>query len=363
MKLFILPLTILIGVLIITAIIFNTYSPISLPSNGDNNKDKTEDVKGAIWKSTDGGRNFEPKSKMANQDAKINLSKNVIQLISGANNDIIALNNKGGVFKTTNWGGDWNILLDSKTIPTSVGINPNKTEDIYIGAIESKRARLYRTINLGKDNNWQEIYTEPKEGTSFISIKIDTKNDNIIYALLSSGVLLKSYNKGLDWVLATNLKSTVIGLEIDPVNSNNILIIGTTKIFISTDSGFSFQESVPKLKLQAITGSQITSFAINSKNFQEIYLGGSGEIIRTTDKGKTWENIRILTPNLSSPVANIRISNSDPNVIYYNVGTVLYTSSNRGETWNTSDLSSIVKNISDILIDKEKSDIIYLSSN
>jgi len=362
MKLFIIPLTILIGVLIITAIIFNNYSPISINSN-NNNKSKTEDAKGAIWKSTDGGRNFEPKSKMAEANPKIDLSRNVVNLISGANNDIVAITSKGGVFRTTNWGADWNILLNSTIVPTAIAINPNTTEEIYIGAIENKRARLYRTINAGKDDNWQEIYTEPKEGASFTSIKIDTKNENIVYALLSSGVLLKSYNKGLDWVLAHNLKSTAIGLEIDSNNSDVILVVGTTKIFYSTDGGFSFEESTPKLKLQAITGAQIASFAINPSNSQEIYLGGTGEIIRTTDKGKTWENVRILTPNLSLPMSNIRISKSNQNVIYYNVGTVLYTSSNRGETWNTSDLSSIVKNISDILIDREKSDIIYLSSN
>ena len=361
MKLFILPLTILIGVLIITAIIFNSYSPISLPSNNEN-QSKKEEVKGAIWKSTDGGRNFAPKSKVVT-NTNLDLSRNVTQLISGDNNDILALTSKGGVFRTNNWGEEWNLILDGKIIPTAMGVNPNKTEEIYIGAIESKRARLYKTTDLGKNNNWQEVYTEPKSGTSFVSIKIDPKNDSIVYALLSSGVLLKSYNKGLDWVLATNLKSTVIGLEVDPTNSKNIVVIGTTKIFISIDEGFSFEESIPRLKLQAITGSQITSFAINPNNSQEIYLGGTGEIIRTVDRGKNWENIRILTPNLSLPIANIRVSKSNSNVIYYNVGTVLYTSSNKGETWNTSDLSSIVKNISDILIDKEKSDIIYLSSN
>lgn len=360
MKLFLIPLTILIGILIITAIVLNSYSPISLPSNNQSNPDE---AKGAIWKSTDAGRNFEPKSKMASSEAKIDLSRNVIQLVNGANNDIIAITSKGGVFRSTNWGADWNILLDSAVIPTVIGINPNKTEEIYIGAIESKRARLYRTVNSGKDNNWQEIYTEPKSGTSFTAITIDPKNENIVYALLSSGVLLKSYNKGLDWVLAANLKTTVIGLEIDTNNTNTLIISGINKIFISTDGGFSFQESTPELRLQAVTGSQITSFAVNPNNSKEIYLGGTGEIIRTTDGGKTWEKLRILTPNLSLPVTNVSISKSNSNVIYYNVGTVLYTSSNKGETWNTSDLSSIVKNISDILIDKEKSDIIYLSSN
>lgn len=361
MKLFILPFTILIGVLIIVAIIFNNYSPISVTSN--NNKSKTEDTKGAIWKSTDGGGNFEPKSKMAEANSKIDLSRNVVNLISGANNDILAITSKGGVFRTTNWGADWNILLNSTVIPTAIAINPNKTEEIYIGAIENKRARLYKTINSGKDNNWQEIYTEPKEGASFNSIKVDPKNDNIVYSLLSSGVLLKSYNKGLDWVLANNLKSIAIGLEINSSNTEDIVVIGITDIFTSKDGGFSFEKSSPKLKSRPITGSQITSFAVNPQNFNDIYIGSTGEIIRTTDKGETWENVRILTPNLSLPISNIRISKSNQNVIYYNVGTVLYTSSNRGETWNTSDLSSIVKNISDILIDREKSDIIYLSSN
>jgi photosystem II stability/assembly factor-like uncharacterized protein len=361
MKIFLLPLTILIGILIITAIIFNSYSPISLPS-GDNNSEKTDDVKGAIWKSTDAGRTFEPKSKVAS-NSSTNLSKNVISLSKGADKDIIAVTGRGSIFKTSNWGNEWNLVLNSPIIPTAVGINPKNTNEIYIGAIESKRARLYRTMNLEKANEAKEVYTEPKSGPSFVSIKVDPKNDNIVYALLSSGVLLKSYNKGLDWVLATNLRSTVIGLELNPDNTENILVFGITSIFNSIDGGFSFEESVPRLKSRPVTGSQITSFAVNSNNFNEIYIGSTGELLRTEDGGKTWINISILTPNLSLSVTNIRVGESDPNVIYYNVGTVLYASSNKGETWNTSDLSTIVKNITDLLIDREKSDIIYISSN
>lgn len=361
MKIFLLPLTILIGIFIITAIIFNSYSPISLPSV-DNNNEKTDDVKGAIWKSTDAGRTFEPKSKV-DSNSSSNLSKNVISLSKGSDKDIIALTGRGSIFKTSNWGNEWNLILNSPIIPTSVGINPNNTNEIYIGAIESKRSRLYRTMNLEKANEAKEVYTEPKSGPSFVSIKVDPKNDNIVYALLSSGVLLKSYNKGLDWVLATNIKNTVIGLEINPNNTENILVFGTVNVFNSVDGGFSFEEFTPKLKTRAVTGSQITSFAVNPNNFNEIYIGSTGELLRTEDAGKTWTNIRILTPNLSLSITNIRVSESDPNVIYYNVGTVLYASSNKGETWKTSDLSTIVKNITDLLIDREKSDIIYISSN
>ncbi len=361
MKVFLLPLTILIGILIITAIIFNNYSPISIPSGEDNNK-KTDEVKGAIWKSTDAGRTFEPKSKVAS-NSSTNLSRNVITLSKGADKDIIAITSKGSVFRTSNWGNEWNLILNSTIISTTVGINPNNTNEIYIGAIESKRARLYRNLNLDKTNDLKEVYTEPKNGPSFVSIKVDPKNNNIIYALLSSGVLLKSYNKGLDWILANNIKSTVIGLEVDPKNPDNILICGITSIFKSKDGGFSFEESIPNLKSRAVTGSQITSFTINPNDFNEIYIGSTGELLRTNDNGKTWNNVRILTPNLSLPVTNIRVSESDPNVIYYNVGTVLYVSSNKGETWNTSDLSSVLNNITDLLIDREKSDIIYISSN
>jgi len=360
MKIFLLPLTILIGILIITAIIFNNYSPISLPS-GDNNQ-KTDDIKGAIWKSTDAGRTFEPKSKVAS-NSSANLSKNVISLSKGADKDILAITGKGSIFKTSNWGNEWNQVLNSPIIPTAIGTNPNNTNELYIGVIESKRARLYSTMNLEKANEAKEVYTEPKSGPYFVSIKVDPNNENIVYALLSSGVLLKSYNKGLDWVLATNLRSTVIGLEINPQNTENIIVFGITNILNSTDGGFSFEEATPRLRTRAITGSQITSFAVNPNNFNEIYIGSTGELLRTEDAGKTWESIRILTPNLSLSVTNIRVSEADPNVIYYNVGTVLYASSNKGETWNTSDLSTIVKNITDLLIDREKSDIIYISSN
>jgi len=361
MKTFLLPITILIGILIISAIILNNYNPISIPFGG-NKDNKTNDVKGSIWKSTDAGRTLEPKSKVSSTSS-IDLSQNVVSLSKGADKDIIAVTGKGGVFKTSNWGDEWDLLLNLTLIPTAVGINPTNTNEIYIGALESKRARLYRTVSLEKENNLQEVYTEPKNGPFFVSIKVDPKNASNIYGLLSSGVLLKSYNKGLDWVLANNLKSTVIGLEIDTQNSENILVFATTNIFNSTDGGFTFKEFTPKLRSNPVTGSQITAFAVNPNNFNEIYIGSTGELLSTADGGQTWDNVRILTPNLSLPITNIRISESNPNVIYYNVGTILYTSSNKGETWNTSDLSSTIKNISDLLIDREKSDIIYISSN
>jgi photosystem II stability/assembly factor-like uncharacterized protein len=358
MKVLIIPLTILIGILIVAGIILNNSSPISIPSSNNSQARVT----GAVWKSIDGGRTFEPIAKVGG-DQKINLSRNVIELKYGAGNDIFAFTNTGGLFKTTNWGGDWSIVFNSPVIGNTFAVNPNNSNDIYIGAIASKRARLYRTTNGGNDNRWPEAYTEPKSGTAFVSIRVNPKNDSIVYGLLSNGVLLKSYNKGLDWVLAYDFKTTTLGLSLDKSNPDIVSAIGLSQLFVSRDGGFSFEASTPKLRERAVTGSQITSFAINQNDSQEIYVGSTGELIRTRDFGKTWENIRILTPNLALPVNNLSVSIANPNVIYYTVGSVLYTSSNRGESWNTSDLSSTVKNISTLLIDKEKSDILYLGTN
>lgn len=359
MKVLIIPLTILVGILIVAGIILNNSSPISLPSSNNNSPAR---VTGALWKSIDGGRIFEPISKV-NGDSKINLSRNVIELKYGANNDIFALTRTGGLFKSTNWGESWDTVFNSSGAGNTFGVNLNNSNEIYIGAIASKRARLYRTTNGGKDNNWPESYTEPKSGTAFVAIRVNPKNDNIVYGLLSSGVLLKSYNKGLDWVLAYDFKTTTLGFSLDKNNPDIISAIGLTQLFVSQDGGFTFEASTPKLRERAVTGSQITSFAINQNDSQEIYIGSTGELIRTRDFGKTWENIRILTPNLALPVNNVSVSIANPNVIYYTVGSVLYASSNRGESWNTSDLSSIVKNISTLLIDKEKSDILYIGTN
>lgn len=360
MKVLIIPLTILVGILIVAGIILNNSSPISIPTLKNN--DSQAQIKGAMWKSIDGGRTFDPISKV-NGDNAINLSRNVIELRYGSGNDIFAFTNTGGLFKTTNWGESWDIVFNSPVTGNTFTVNPNNSNEIYIGAITSKRARLYRTTNGSKDTSWPEAYTEPKSGTAFVSIQVNPKNDSIVYGLLSSGVLLKSYNKGLDWVLAYDFKTATLGLVLDKNNPDTVSAIGLNQLFISQDGGFTFTESTPKLRARAVTGSQITTFAINPNDSKEIYIGSTGELIRTRDFGKTWENIRILTPNLSLPVNNISISSSNSNVIYYTVGSVLYTSSNRGESWNTSDLSSTIKTISTLLIDKEKSDILYLGTN
>lgn len=362
MKVLLIPLTILIGILIIAGIILSNASPITIPSLNSGNNTNNRSSEGAVLKSTDGGRSFEAKSRV-NEGSRINLSKNIVKIQNGSNNTIFALTRTGGLFKTDNWGDNWNAILDSSITSTTLGVSPKNVNEAYVGAISEKRARIYRTTDGGKDNKWQEIYTEPKSGTEFVSIQVNPSNDSIVYALLSNGVLLKSFNKGSDWVLARDLKTTVIDMALDPQNPDTVIISGVTRLYISQDGGFNFEESTPKLRPQAVTGSQITSFAINPNNGQEIYIGGSGEIIRSRDRGKTWENLRILTPNSSLAVRNISIAPADSNVIYYTIGSVLYTSSSRGESWNTSDLSSTVKSITTLLIDREKSDILYIGTN
>jgi hypothetical protein len=76
MKVLIIPLTILVGILIVAGIILNNSSPISIPSSNNNSQAR---VTGAVWKSIDGGRTFDPISKV-NGDNKINLSRNAIDL-------------------------------------------------------------------------------------------------------------------------------------------------------------------------------------------------------------------------------------------------------------------------------------------
>jgi photosystem II stability/assembly factor-like uncharacterized protein len=366
MKAFLIPITIIVGILIIAGIILSTSSPLQIPSlslgSSNSNSNSNSRVSGAVFKSIDGGRTFESKSQVKD-GLKINLDKNVISLGFGDDKILVALTRSGGLFRSDNWGENWDAVFNSPVTANTFGVNRNNPNEIYIGAVFGKRARLYKTTQGGKDNSWQEVYVEPKSGTVFVSLRVDPRNDSIIYGLLSSGVLLKSYNKGQDWVLASDLSTSVLGMELDNRNPNNIIVVGTQALYTSQDGGFTFVDSTPKLKSRPVTGSQITSFAINPNNFREIYIGSTGELIRSDDGGLTWNILRILTPDLTLPISNVSISPSQSNIVYYTVNSVLYTSYNRGESWNTTDLSSALSSISSLLIDRQKSDILYISTN
>ena len=139
------------------------------------------------------------------------------------------------------------------------------------------------------------------------NIKVNPNNKSEYYIASGSGSLWKTENRGITFTPSfENQKTYAIGaVEIDPTNTN-VLWVGTGEnsnhnnsgygdgIYKSEDGGKSWNNMGLK------TSEHIGGIAIDPNNSNTVYVaamgslrkaGGERGIFKTTDGGKTWQNV------------------------------------------------------------------------
>jgi len=193
-------------------------------------------------------------------------------------------------------------------------------------------------------------------------IAIDPKNENVWYAAVSSGGLWKTINAGTTWKPLTDKESFYATgcVTIDPNNSGTIWL-GTGEnnggrhigighgIYRSDDGGESWKNMGLK------KSEHLSKIIVHPDNSNIVWVasqgplwssGGDRGLYKTTDGGKTWN--QVIKINEWTGVTDLVIDPRDPDILYAatwqrhrNVaaymgggsGTGLYKSTDGGENW------------------------------
>ena len=163
-----------------------------------------------------------------------------------------------GIFKSTNAGVDWNIVLPATGI-WNLAVDPNNSEIVYAG---TRFHGVYRSIDGGK--KWNPAnHGLPKGLSAYPPLDAETQD------IIKSGV---------------STYESISRLVIDPIRSN-ILYVGTDSgVFKSIDRGANWlviNKGLPK--------SSVSTLAISPKNSNIIYAGTrSAGIFKSIDGGENW---------------------------------------------------------------------------
>jgi len=168
------------------------------------------------------------------------------------------------VFKSTNNGSTWNryALNESRGYIYAVAINPTNANIIFAGgqykdAGNNWVAGLFRTTDGG--SNWEE--TGASIAPNCINdIKFDPFNANKVFAATIQGVYI-STNSGSSWQ-TPSVYMNAEGIAVDPTTTNRLFVGSTQGVYISTDGGSSwtmmndglFDKDVNCIDFDAING-------------------------------------------------------------------------------------------------------------
>jgi photosystem II stability/assembly factor-like uncharacterized protein len=180
---------------------------------------------GGIWKTTDGGGNWEPLLDHENSIAfgSISIDQNNPDIIyAGTGEAVIGAGSSiyygNGIYKTTDAGVTWrNIGLTNVGAFSKVFVHPKNSNLIYAGTILQKKG-LYRSTDAG--NTWENLYD-----ANITDVTINPNDENQLYIAVDGTGIMYSSDMGNSW------ESRFAGIETEGIGRISVQMApGDSKI-------------------------------------------------------------------------------------------------------------------------------------
>ena len=275
---------------------------------GEGNPRNSLNIGEGIFKSMDAGRTW----KRMGLEKTRNIHRILIDPTNPNTVYVAAIGNpyaehpERGVYKTTDGGETWNLILHTNDT-TGCGdlvMDPSNPNKLVAGMWQHRRtpwgfksggpgSGLYITIDGGK--NWKKLGKSdgiPDGELGRIGLAFSTNQPSIIYAMIEAtkNGLYKSEDGGFKWQLVnadprwvTNRPFYFQDIRVDPKNENRIYNIHD-QVEVSEDGGKTFRTLIPYSGIHP----DHHAWWIDPVNPDFMMDGNDGGIGITRDRGKNW---------------------------------------------------------------------------
>jgi photosystem II stability/assembly factor-like uncharacterized protein len=319
---------------------------------------------GGVWKSTDGGINWESVSDgsvfgtgSVGAIAVSDSDPNVVYVGMGESPIRGNVSHGDGVYKSTDGGKTWKkIGLDDTRQISRIRVHPRNPDLVYVAALghvwgPNDERGVFRSKDGGK--TWEQILSRgPKAGAA--DLIMDPTNANILYAgfwevyrkpwTLESGGpnggIFKSTDGGDTWTEITRNpglpRGTVgnIGITVSPANSDRVWAIVEAEdggVFRSDNGGRTWSKVNEERRLRQRAWYYTRIYA-DPKNADAVYVLNTG-FYRSNDGGRTFTGIGV--PHGDNH--DLWIAPDDPNRMIESNDGGANVSFNGGRSWTEQD--------------------------
>jgi photosystem II stability/assembly factor-like uncharacterized protein len=268
-----------------------------------------------IFRTTDGGKSWEHLGLEATE----RIAKIAVHPEDGdtvyvcATGKLWSPNPERGVYKTTDGGQNWELILtvDEDTGCADLDMDPQEPDILYAAMWQFRRepdyftsggpgSGLYRTTDGG--TTWDELTNGLPDGDKGrIAVAIAPSRPARLYATVESDetALYRSDDLGASWERTDDSLNIQMRpfyfseLVVDPVDHTRIYKPGLT-LTVSTDSGDSFSGIFGAGFSMGTVHSDHHALWINPTNPNQLVLGTDGGAYISEDRAETWRHVRSL---------------------------------------------------------------------
>ncbi len=343
----------------------------------------------SMGKSTDGGKTWE---KFGDKDDNIH-GDNHGMWIDKNNTNRILLANDGGVSHTLDAGKTWKNFFDK--IPTTqfytVTYDMETPFNIY-GAVQDEGTlggNSDETFGMPKNKTLKKWnYAPGGEGTQ---IRVDTKNNNIIYSCSYYGRLMKTDISDPEKHKVEKFKTFDVG-RIDSLRgewlagtiiskyNNKVIYHGLQHLYQSKDEGATWTKISPDLSYNDKSKMGVYPYLIyhqaitcieEGDNENILYAGtDDGRVWKTQNQGKSWIEITNGLPK-NKHVIKIVSSRFNPKKVYValndrrsdNNTPYVYVSEDNGKTWKLISNNLPQSPVNVIIEDLDDNNVLYCGTD
>ena len=314
---------------------------------------------GGIWKSQNGGMSFAPVfDKYCQSIGALAIEKDNPKIVyagTGESNMRNTVSIGDGIYKTTDGGSNWQkIGLDSTEHISKILIDPNDNKTLFVAVpgplwSSSSHRGLYKTSDGGK--TWKKILFVNNE-TGCADIAVNPSNSKIMLAsfwqfsrkpyLFASGgagsALYKSTDGGETWAKVTQgMPAGDLGrivVTFNPSKPAEVLAIVEAKIpglLISKDEGNTWEKLAATENITA-RPFYYSTLVFDPKDPKKVYRPAY-DFQYSKDGGYSWSNSIIggVEPHADHHALWINPSNTD--MMYLATDGGVYVSMNKGVSW------------------------------
>ncbi len=202
--------------------------------------------------------------------------------------------------------------------------------------------QIFKTTDCNR--SWKEVYREGVTSRSIKMLAINPFPPYQLYAMSESGVLLKSLDAGISWSIERQFKTTVLRLAFDK-NKEGLLYVVTkdSGLLRSRDGGETWVSL--KNKQKAFTGAlQFRRLYLNPNQAEHIYWVSKYGVIVSKNGGEDWDAITLITPPGGAAIYSFAVNSKNAQEMYYTTtaGTrsTFYKTVDGGKSWVTRKLPS-----------------------